>query len=850
MNLIGKVSVFPAIPERIERLSELAYNLWWSWMPEAQELYWQIDRDLWERVYHNPIKFLREVSQDRLETIAKSPAYQAHYDAIMAEFDAYMKPESTWYSRTYPQGKEDCVAYFSAEFGIHESLPIYSGGLGILSGDHCKSASDIGLPFVGVGLLYNQGYFKQSINAQGWQEAIYERLNFAELPILPVKKEDGEDTIIEVELPGRSVFAKVWKIQVGRINVYLLDTDISWNTPEDRQFSAQLYGGDRDMRISQEIILGIGGVRALKAMGIKPTAWHMNEGHSAFLGLERIRTLVQEKGLTFSEAQEVVASSSVFTTHTPVPAGNDAFDFTLMDRYFSRYWSMLGLKRDDFLDIARQEQPGGLPLFSMTILALKLARYDNGVSKLHGEVSRNIWRDVWPGVPVEEIPIDHVTNGVHTSTWLALELAVLYDQYLGKDWREHIEDPKMWEKVDLIPNETLWKNHHHLKEKMITFIRERMKTQRIRHGESPSKVRSAAELLNPDALTIGFARRFATYKRAALLFRDPERLKRLLNNPERPVQIIFAGKAHPADVPGKELIKTIFQLTKEEDFAGKIILLEDYDMNVARHLVQGVDVWLNNPRRPLEASGTSGEKAAINGILNFSVLDGWWCEGYNGENGWSIGEEREFKDLDEQDNADSASLYATLEDDIVPLFYDVDKKGVPAGWVEHMKNSLRTISPEFSTQRMVEDYTNKFYVPASNRRHHMGEENFYLAKKLASWKGMMNHNWHYVHIEAKSPSQTQMALGQSVELSAKVRLDGLDPKSVRVEIYCGREEGGTLRDVEVIPMTLTEQIADGYYCYTGSLVPKKGGNFEYGIRVIPYHADMVYPHELALIRWA
>ncbi|MGE5708364.1 MAG: alpha-glucan family phosphorylase, partial [Bacteroidota bacterium] len=471
-------------------------------------------------------------------------------------------------------------------------------------------------------------------------------------------------------------------------------------------------------------------------------------------------------------------------------------------------------------------------------------------SELHGEVSRNIWRDVWPGVPLEEIPIGHVTNGVHTSTWVAVEFTHLFDQHLSKDWRNHIEDPAMWEKVHAIPDERIWTTHQELKEKMVRFVRERIRDQKLRHGESPSKVRQTETLLDPKALTIGFARRFATYKRAALIFRDMERLKKILHDADRPVQIIFAGKAHPADVPGKELIKSIYQLSKQEGFEGKVVMLEDYDMNVARHLVQGVDVWLNNPRRPLEASGTSGQKAAINGCLNFSVLDGWWAEGFNGENGWSIGEEREYKDLEEQDNADSASLYATLEDDIIPLFYDTDKNGVPVGWVERMKESIRSNSPAYSTQRMVEDYTNKYYVPSMERGGRLAQDNYQLARQLSDWKGMMNHNWHYVHIEAKVPPTGQLSLGQNVDLSAKVRLNGLDPKSVRVEIYVGREDNGRLKEIEVLPMTLSEQLAEGYYYYHGSIKPQKGGNFEYGIRVVPFNPEMSQPFELPLVRWA
>lgn len=849
MNLLGRVSVFPSIPARIKRLDELAHNLWWSWTPSAQAVFRSLDHALWERIYHNPVKLLCEIAQDRLDQAAQDPAFLERFDAVVAAFDAYMGDQDTWYRRTFPAHRDRTIAYFSAEFGLHEALPIYSGGLGILSGDHCKSASDLGLPFVGIGLLYNQGYFRQRLSADGRQEALYEKLNFHELPITPAKSETGEDVLIGVELPGRRVYAQVWRVAVGRVNLYLLDTDIDRNAPEDRRFSAQLYGGDHDMRISQEIILGIGGVRALRELGINPWMWHMNEGHSAFLGLERCRELVQGAGLTFYEALEAVAANAVFTTHTPVPAGNDAFSFEMMEKYFRPYWGQLKIARDEFLGIARQDQMGGPALFSMTVLALRMARRANGVSKLHGEVSRRIWKDLWPGVPESEVPIGSITNGIHTDTWLAPEMAKLLDAYAGS-WRDHLEATETWDKVENVPDDAYWAVRRELKRKMIDEVRDRLRAMRLRHGESTSRVREVDHLLDPDALTIGFARRFATYKRATLLFRDLERVKAILNQAGRPVQVIFAGKAHPADEPGKRFIQAIYDLAQQPGLEGRVAIVEDYDMNLARYLVQGVDVWLNNPRRPLEASGTSGEKAALNGVLNFSVLDGWWVEGYSGQNGWSIGEEREYRSTDEQDDADSQSLYQTLEDVIVPLYYDRDGDGIPHHWIRHSKEAIRTLAPAYSTRRMVQDYSRELYVPAIEHGEKLAADGYDLARQLSEWKGMVRLNWHHIHLEAKGPREQRLTVGDELELEARVRLGGLDPADFIVEICQGREENGELRKFEVVPMKRSKRLGDGVYSYEGAIRPKTGGSYSYGVRVRPAHPDLADEHEVGLVRWA
>ena len=850
INLIGKISIFPKLPRRIERLQELAYNLWWSWNPAAQDLYAEIDGKLWIATNRNPVKLLRSVRQQQLDAVANDPAYLQKYDAVMAAFDAYMDPAAeTWFNRTYADKTGKTIAYFSAEFGLHEALPIYSGGLGILSGDHCKEASDLGLPFVGMGFLYPQGYFTQRLNANGEQEAIYEKIDFSEEPVKPALDNQGNEVLIHVDLPGRTVYAKVWKIQVGRIPVYLMDTDVERNAPQDRELSARLYGGNQEIRISQEYILGIGGVRALRALGYDPVVWHMNEGHSAFLGLERVRELVQEKGLTFDEAVEAVRASSLFTTHTPVPAGHDAFGFELVEKFFWQFWGQLGIHREKFLSLASHDQGWG-PQFSMTVLAFRLSAYHNGVSELHGHVSRKMWQDLWPDTPVEQVPIGHITNGVHTATWLAPELRTLYSKYLRDNWLEDIDDPAVWQELDAMPDQELWAVHQQRKRTLVEFARERIQQQYRRHGEGPTRVDKAGTLLDPEALTIGFARRFATYKRATLIFHDPERLKAILNNPERPIQIVFAGKAHPKDEPGKALIRKIYEMSQDPDFEGKILFIENYDMNIARHMVSGADVWLNNPRRPYEASGTSGQKAAASGVPNCSVLDGWWPEAYDGANGWAIGEEREYKDQETQDEADALSLYSLLEDEIIPLFYDRDEAGVPHGWVKRMKAAIRTCAPKFSMRRMVKDYTNQYYVPAMTTCEKYSADNFAVAKQITQWKQYIRQNWLGVQVRVQEAPPAQAVVGQPVEISAQVWPGGLRGEDLASEIVVGHYDGeGLLQAPLSIPMECHDGQPGGLIC-RGSLLAEDSGQVAVGVRVRPHHPAMIHPYEMGLNRWA
>jgi starch phosphorylase len=701
---------FP-LPKSIARLGELAYNLWWVWHPEAQQLFRLIDQVLWEQCFHNPVKFLKQVARKDLNAATQENSYLEHYEQVFAAFDEYLKAKATWFLTQYPDLKDRPIAYFSTEFGLHEALPMYAGGLGVLSGDHCKEASDLGLPLIAVGFLYRQGYFRQRITEDGWQEAINENLHLDESPLRPVLDSDDRPVMVHVEMPGRVVYARLWQVQIGRVPLFLIDTDVAPNEAIDRELTTRLYYSDLERRLQQEIVLGIGGVRALRTLGYNPAVWHMNEGHSAFSSLERVSEIVQN-GETFDQALKQIRNSTIFTTHTPVPAGHDMFPTWMIEKYFSNYWTGLGLDRDQFLSIAFQHESWG-DVFSMTLLALRASERVNGVSELHGEVSRKMFAHLWPDRSVDQVPIGSITNGVHAPTWLARRLADLYDQHLSPDWRTHLDDQAIWEKVRDIPNHALWNVRRHLKRQLVAFARERARSQWLRGAHSVQVV-AGGVLLDPYVLTIGFGRRFATYKRAALMLRDPDRLLRLLNDPARPVQFIFAGKAHPADDPGKHVIQELYRVIKDARLGGRIVFIEDYDMNVARYLVRGVDVWLNTPRRPLEASGTSGEKAAFNGVLNFSVLDGWWREGYNGENGWAIGDDREYPDTETQDAADAISLFDTLEKSIVPLFYDRDSQtDIPLGWMRMMKESIRSLAPMFSTSRMLKEYMDEMYAPAA-----------------------------------------------------------------------------------------------------------------------------------------
>jgi starch phosphorylase len=851
VNVLGKLSVLPRIPAAIAGLHGLAQNLWWSWQPKAQDLFAQLDGPLWETVSHNPVAFLTRVEQGRLDAAAADVAYLSLYKGVLAEFEAYLASGQARYTElcgsadSVPSTKYP-IAYFSAEFGLHESLPIYSGGLGILAGDHCKAASDLGVPLVGVGLLYNQGYFRQRLNAAGMQEALYERLDFTVAPVQPAKNHHGHDVVIAVELPGRMVYAKVWSVAVGRVTLYLLDTDIEQNSTADRRFSSQLYGGDREMRIAQEIILGIGGVRALRALGISPSVWHMNEGHSAFLSLELARELVHG-GLTFAEASEAVASTCAFTTHTPVPAGNDAFPFELMTRFFSTFWPKLGIEQDTFLEIGSEEVAGN-PVFSMTVLALRMSRYANGVSALHGEVSRKMWEALWPSIPTAEVPIGSITNGVHVQTWLAPELAALYDKYMGKAWHTHTGDDASWAAIDKVPDAELWAVHAALKAKFVAFARQRVRARRLRLGDTPAIVRAADTLLDPNALTIGFARRFATYKRATLLFRDPQRLARLLNDPARPVQIIFAGKAHPADGHGKEFIQAIIELARLPEFAGKVLFLEDYDMLMARHLVQGVDIWLNNPRRPLEASGTSGQKAALNGVPNLSILDGWWCEGYDGKNGWAIGEEREYRDTDVQDDADSDSLYQLLETVIVPTYYAEDA-GKGAGWQAICKAAISSCAGRFSSQRMVEDYLKQIYSPTAHNAIQFTANGCAVAKDRAAWRAKVSRQWGQVWLEADAGLPAHLTVGEPLRVQARLQPGALAANELTVELLVRRDDHAGEGHLEIVPMTGVGP-QDGWLMYQGEMTPAVGGTFSYAVRVRPKYEALKDRKDLDLVFWA
>ena len=712
INIKRVIPTASSLPKRIERLNDLAYNLWWSWNPEAINVFSKIHPVLWDSVSHNPVAFLQQVSRTLLNRVANDKQYLDLYDRVVNNFDSYMGEKETWFVKNYPEVTAgQSIAYFSFEFGLHESIPAYAGGLGILAGDHLKESSDMGIPLEAIGFIYNQGYFVQKITEDGWQETSNFYLDFNKLPMIPILDEKDKPILISVQLPGREIKARIWQIQVGRVPLYLLDTNISENSSFDQQLTAKLYTSDLETRISQEILLGMGGVRVMRALGYNPTVWHMNEGHSAFLSVERCAELVRQ-GKTFEEAKEIVRKGNVFTTHTPVPAGNDKFPVWLVEKYFSQIWPDLGLTREQFIDLAKEASPYG-DQFTMPILALRLSERCNAVSELHGQVSRNMWHFLWPDRKVEEVPITHITNGVHTFSWLSRRMGILFDEYLGTEWRLDPSNPKVWEKVDSIPDAELWAVKRHQKRKLMRFINDKARAQWLTGEVHPVQTIAAGVLLDADALTIGFARRFPTYKRGYLILRDYERLLRIINNVDAPVQIIFSGKAHPADEPGKLIVQQLYRAIKDHRTGGRMVFVENYDMDIARHLVQGVDVWLNTPRRPMEASGTSGMKAAMNGCLNFSVLDGWWHEGYNGKNGWAIGDDKTYESDEKQDEMDALSLYETLEDQIVPIYYsNRSENGVPTTWMSWVKEAIRTLSPQFSTRRMVGDYVREMYIPA------------------------------------------------------------------------------------------------------------------------------------------
>ena len=852
MYVFNKITVNPQLPKRIEKLSEISNNLWWSWNTEFLRLFKTIDNDLWETCEKNPVKFLKQVSQERLEAVSKNVEFLKEYDKLARQFEDYMNSKNTWFANNYPENKNDLIAYFSAEYGLDRTIPIYSGGLGILSGDHLKSASDLGIPLVAVGLLYKNGYFHQKINGYGDQETEYINIELSNLPINPVKDKNGEDLIIYVKFPKRRLYLKVWQINVGRIKLYLLDSDIEKNNEEDRDVTLRLYGGDQEMRIRQEIVLGMGGTNLLtRALGLNPTIYHMNEGHSAFLILELMKNIIKEKQVSFDVARDIASSKTVFTTHTPVPAGNDIFPLDLVDKYFKDFWPRLGLDREEFLRLGMKPSQILEPGFNMGILALKVAGKKNGVSKLHGAVSRELFGDVWPDIAANESPITYVTNGIHTCSWLSPKLKELYNKYLMPYWQDNIHEDKVWEKINNIPDKTLWETHQDRKEKLLKLVKDNT-TQRLRRsGYSYEEINEITSKLNPNALTIGFARRFATYKRATLIFKDLERITQILNNSEKPVQLIFAGKAHPADKEGQDLIKRIHEISMMPQFKGKIFLLENYNIAMSQYLVSGVDVWLNNPRRPMEASGTSGQKASVNGVINFSVLDGWWAEGYNQENGWTIGTNAEYNSYEEQDIADSQSMYRTLEDKIIPTYYNKNEEGISPKWIRIMKNSIISTGGKYSTARMLVDYTNNLYMPLCNltKKYY---QNVDTVAEYNLWKKNLYINWKDIKItQTNNLDNITIDAGNNIEVKCEVELPNVDLENITVECYYGKIlDNGIVENVSIIPMKLTGKDEENKkYEYTTKIELKTGGNYGYTFRVMPKHEMLLDAENLNLVKW-
>jgi len=699
----------PSIPERLGRLSELAADLWWTWNTEAREVFRRLDYPLWRQTAHNPVLMLRQVSQEMLNLAAADARFLKIYDTAVTALDRARGAHDTWWQKKFPD-VDGPIAYFSAEFALHQSLPIYAGGLGVLAGDHCKEASDLGIPLIGVGFMYPQGYFHQTVSPEGWQQEVYERLDWTNAPIEPATTEDGKPCVIAVPLGDRSVLVSVWRVRLGRVKLYLLDTDLEENTPWDRELSARLYGGDRETRIQQEIILGIGGVRALKALGASPAVWHLNEGHAAFVVLQRIRDHI-ERGESFESALAEVRRTTVFTTHTPVPAGHDAFPFNLVETHLAGAWGTLGSYRDAFMALGHYDNGSG-PLFNMTALALRTAGSTNAVSQLHGQVTRDMWGPIWPEIPEDKRPVRAITNGIHAPTWLSSEMATLFDRYLAPEWREEHDDPALWDRIMDIPDAELWDARNALRNYLFTFIRERARSRWKEEQVSAARVVAAGTLLDPSALTIGFARRFTGYKRPELIFHNPERLLGILNASRRPLQLVFAGKAHPADDTGKHHLQQVYRRAIDPRFGGRIAFVDDYDLHVAHFLVQGCDVWLNNPRKPLEASGTSGMKASVNGVPHLSIGDGWWAEGFTGDNGWLI-DPKSTGDNDAVDAADAEALYDLLERQIVPAFYDRDANGIPRRWVAVVRRAIISVTPRFSARRMVKQYAEDLYARAA-----------------------------------------------------------------------------------------------------------------------------------------
>jgi starch phosphorylase len=845
------LEVQPAIPARLHRLNELANDLLYSWDRQVRGLFYRLDPHLWETCGHNPKVFLRRISQKRLEEAADDRIFMEDYNRVLSVYDTYNQETVRSDIAELLDPKEDLVAYFCAEFGFHESFQIYSGGLGILAGDHCKAASDLGVPFVAVGMLYRQGYFTQTIDGQGNQVAHYTPTDFVDLPIAPAMNSDGNELHVTVNLPGRRVVLKVWRAKAGHITLYLLDSDLPENNDADRRITYQLYGGDIHTRIQQEIVLGIGGVRALRAIGLDPTVWHINEGHAAFLILERCRELVAH-GVEFDAAIEASAANTVFTTHTPVPAGHDIFDHSIMSAYFADFARELHIGMEQFLALG--SSPTNQGGFNQTALALRGSRFRNGVSRIHGGVASRMAAYIWPQIPPEENPMGHITNGVHVPTFLAREWGNLFDMRFGGGWRSEMLNDEFWKHtVDSIPAHSYWSVLQSLKSEMLSEVRRRVILQYRRNGFSEALIERMTEHTTPqaaDVLTVGFARRFATYKRAGLLFSDPQRLARLLTDPQRPCLLIFSGKAHPHDLPAQNLIKLVHEYSRSPEFEGHIILLEGYDLALARKLVTGVDVWLNTPEYPMEASGTSGEKAAINGVVNLSVLDGWWGEGYNGDNGWAITPHGSAFDRAYRDREEGEELLDILEKQVIPLYYRRDGYGYSEGWVNRSKSSMKTILPRFNSQRMVMDYVRKYYAPARKQHLVMEGNNFERARELAAWRQKLERCWPQVRARRIDAAAEALRSGEAMPVRVAVYLDGLNAEDVMVECLVGREsESGEFIKLDSHIFTPGERIDSGETVFTLDLQPRLPGLQYYHIRLFPFHHALSHRYETGFMLW-
>ncbi|MGM0491316.1 MAG: alpha-glucan family phosphorylase [Armatimonadota bacterium] len=851
MKAYRSYTVRPRLPESLRPLTDLAMNLWWSYTPDARELLRRIDRDLWEETGHNPVKMLGMIRQERWQKLLADASFRGHLDRVAADFERYLSGE-TWFTRNHPDRLEDTIAYFSLEYGISESLPIYAGGLGVLAGDHLKSASDMGVPLVGVGLLYQVGYFSQYLNPDGWQQEEYSESDFHTMPVEQVKCADDRCPLcVRVPIGDRIVHANVWRVRVGRVPLYLLDTNTEANSPADRQITYQLYGGDLDMRIRQEMLLGIGGVQALEhCLQTPPRTFHLNEGHAAFLALERVRLMMVDHDLTFEDAVEATRVGNIFTTHTPVLAGHDRFPRSLIERYFEQYHPKLGLTADEFMALGAGRS-GGSEHFSMTVLALRFSAWRNGVSQLHGRVSRSTWSHEWPDLPCDETPIDSITNGIHTGSFISDDMATLFDRYLGSGWRTEPGDQSVWARVADIPETELWRAHERRRERLVAVARRQLHSQLQHRGAGQAALSRAHEALDPEALTIGFGRRFATYKRATLILRDGERLRAMLTDRDRPIQLIFAGKAHPDDRPGKELIRDVVHFTNDPEVRQRVVFLEDYDLQLARYIVQGVDVWLNTPRRPMEASGTSGMKVTANGGLNCSILDGWWDEAYSPETGWAIGRGEEYADPEHQDQVESEALYTLLEQEIIPLFYDRGADGTPHGWVAKMKSAMQAICPRFNSNRMVGEYVERFYLPAISHSEALAAEGFRTARDLAAWRRRVESNWpHVACLRITDDIDEATWYADTITVTADVALGELSPDDVMVQLQFGNvDSSGEFLEPREIRMRHTGP-APGGERFIGEIVCDGAGRWGYTARVLPNHGELVDPADAAHVRWA